>query len=417
MADLRRGQRMALMGTTVTVGLAGIKGAVGYITGSVALEADAVHSATDVLSLGAAWLGLKLASREPTERFPYGFYKAESLATLAIAVLILFAGIKIGLEGFREMGETPHLQMPALALGVALVSGLVSLGIARAERRIGKEINAQSLLATADDFRMDAFSALLVFVALAASALGVSHVEGLLAVGLAVLILWVGLSNGRIALYSLMDASLDPEMEKEISDLVMEVPGAKEVHELRLRRAGPFCFGEGHVLVSKSLDVARGHEIAELVATRIKQRFPSVDSFAVHLEPYRSKQRRVMIPLKNNQGLDSLVMDHFGRAKYFMFADVDGEQIKSFDVKPNEFRDRKVRAGLNVVKHFVDTENIDVLVTAQIGEIGFHAARDHYVEIYSVGKDASARQVLQDLAVGRLAPMSSPTHSSDDKRQ
>ena len=417
MVDLRRGQRTALIATVITVGLAVVKGVVGYLAGSVALLADALHSATDVLGIGASWFGLRLASRERTERFPYGFHKAESLATLAIAAFILFAGFQIGLEGIRRVRATPHLEMPLLAIAVALVSAAVSFGIARAERRVGREINAQSLLATADESRMDAFSSLLVFAALVASMFHVPYVEGILAIGLALLILWVGLSNGRVAIYSLMDASLDPEMEQQVVEVVQEVAGVREVHQLRLRRAGPFCFGEAHVLVAKSLDVARGHEIAEEVETCVKERFPSVDSFVTHLEPYRSKQRRVMIPLEDSRGLDSPVMEHFGRAKYFLFADVDGEEITSFDIKPNEFQDRKVRAGLNVVKHFIDSESIEALITPHIGEIGFHAARDHYVEIYGAEDGQSARQALQDLAIGRLALLSSPTHSSDGRTE
>ena len=415
MLDLRKAQRVALYASVATVLLAILKAIVGCLAGSVVLIADAVHSGTDVVCVLASWFGLRLASRERTERFPFGFYKAESLATLLVSLIILYAGVEILVEGVGNLRSVPKLDLPYAAMAVALLSAGLLWFIAQAERKAREQANAQSLLANADHSRMDALSSLLVFAALGATHFRVPYVEGLLAIVLSGLIVWVGLSNGRIALYSLMDASLEPEMEREMVEVIRHVPGVLDVHDLRLRRAGPFCFGETHLHVAKSLDISRGHEIAEKVAAEVKTQFPCVDSFVTHIEPHRSQERRVMVPVASAAGLESRVMGHFGRADHFLLAQVDGSDIKEFEIKPNEFRDRPVRAGLNVVKHFIEAEKIDALVTRQIGEIGFHALRDHYVEVYRAEDGRSAREVLSEFAAGRLEALTAPTHSSDEK--
>lgn len=414
MLDLRKGQQVALYASVATVLLASVKAVVGYLAGSVLLIADAVHSGTDVLCILASWLGLKLAARKPTDKFPYGFYKAESLATLLVSLIILYAGSQILLEGLGEVRSAPALALPYVAMAVALASAAFSWILARVERKVGKKTNAQSLVANADHTQMDALSSLLVFMALAASHAGVHYIGGGLAIAFAGLIFWVGITNGRVALYSLMDASLDPEMEQAMVAVVQGIPGVLEVHDLRVRHAGPYCFGETHLHLRKSLDIARGHEIAEKVAAKVKERFPSVDTFATHIEPHVSRERRVMVPVRDDSGLDSEVMGHFGRAAYFLFAQIDDHRIAEFEVKPNNFRDQPVRAGLNVVKHFLEAEKIDALVTQEIGEIGFHALRDHYVEVYRSQEGRTAREVLLDFAEGRLESLTAPTHSSGE---
>ncbi len=415
MADLEKGQRVALWASALTVALAVGKAVVGLMAHSVALVADALHSGADVVCVLASWFGLKLAAREPTERFPYGYYKAESLATLGVSALIVYAGVEVLMEGARKLHSPSSLDLPYLAMAAALASAAVSFWIARVERRVGEAIRSQSLLANADESRLDVLSSALVFAALVAAKLGAPRAEGLLAIALAGFILFAGFKNGRIALYSLMDASLDPEMEREAAEVVRQVPGVMAVENLRLRRAGPFCFGEAALQLAPSLDIARGHEIAENVAQALKERFPEIDGFMTHVEPHRGARRRVMIPVNEDAGLDSRVAGHFGRAPFFLFADMDGDEILRWEVKPNAHRGRPVRAGLQVVNHFIDEEKITALATREIGEIGFHALRDHYVELFRAEENQPAREVLADLAAGRLPALPEPTHRSDDK--
>jgi len=91
----KKGQKAALVAGLATVFFAIAKAIAGFISGSIVLMADAIHSATDSFSTFFAWFGLKIAQKEPTEKFPYGFYKVENITALIVSGLIFFAGFEI----------------------------------------------------------------------------------------------------------------------------------------------------------------------------------------------------------------------------------------------------------------------------------------------------------------------------------
>src|SRR6056297_3354145 len=93
-ADLRRSRGRALFSVGVNGALALGKGVAGVMSGSSALIGDAIHSATDVVGSTAAVIGLWLAGRRHPD-FPYGLYKAETIAALITSVTILLAGYEI----------------------------------------------------------------------------------------------------------------------------------------------------------------------------------------------------------------------------------------------------------------------------------------------------------------------------------
>ena len=100
---LKQGQRIAFIATLVAFLVAVMKATVGYLFDSQVLIADALHSVADLLSNFAAGFGLWLASRQKTAKFPYGLYKAETLACFVIGGFIVFAGIEIFREGFDKL--------------------------------------------------------------------------------------------------------------------------------------------------------------------------------------------------------------------------------------------------------------------------------------------------------------------------
>ena len=229
--------------------------AVGYLRGSPALLADAVHSGAHTVAIFASWIGLKLATRPPTKRFPFGLYRVETLASLAVSGVITFAGIGLLLEAVRGLasGDQPeHHSLEVLA--VALGSAVVSFGIFLREARVGRRLHSQSLLANADESRSDILSSTAVFAGATATYFSAPYLERIVTVGLSLLILWLGFKHGRVALYALIDASLDLDLEKEAASVAAATPGVMRVEQVRLRRSGPVRFGIAHI---SSLQVHR----------------------------------------------------------------------------------------------------------------------------------------------------------------
>jgi predicted Fe-Mo cluster-binding NifX family protein len=182
---------------------------------------------------------------------------------------------------------------------------------------------------------------------------------------------------------------------------------------VKIRRAGPFIFSEVGIEIEKSLDVNRGHEISHRVVREVRSQLPQVESLTVHIEPFIPSERKVMIPLESNEKLLSKVSSHFGRANFFAFVELSEYAPKAYHVRENSFKGKKVRAGLAVVNRFIQEEEVDTVIVREIGEIGFHTLRDHYIEIYRT-EEGNVEESLAKLLSGSLTRLEGPTHGSEE---
>lgn len=293
MNELKTGQRLTGIAMIIVVLLAALKAIVGFISGAMVVVADSVHSASDVLVLLASWFGFKIADRPATKKFPYGFYKAETLAAMFISLLILSAGVMLFAEGVRKLLIVCPLQHTSLALGVSLLAVIVSLTLSIWEKKVGKRINAHSLVATAEHTLMDAATSLLVFFSIILIKLGIPHIEGSLTILISAVIIWVGVKNGWIAVYGLMDATPNPELEITIANVADSITGVKGVGAVAVRQAGPFFLGELHLKVAGNTPVSTAHEISHEVEKAVKEKVPQLGALTVHIEPsVRSEERK-----------------------------------------------------------------------------------------------------------------------------
>ena len=415
MFDIKKGEKIAAIVIVITACLALVKGLAGYFCHSSALLADALHSGADVLAISASWLGLKLVQKKATDRFPFGYYKAETLAALFISIVIIYAGWEMLDAGYRKLFLISDLSLPFIAMGISLLSSLVSLSLVFIERSAGKQINSQSLLANADEQKIDVVSSLAVFVSIGMTAWKVPYVEGVVIMLIALLIFKIGLQNGLRAIYGLMDADLHPELKAAIEEIIRRIPGVEDLSRLKIRQAGPFVFTEAEIRVKKSAGIVRVHTISEAVEEQVKERFPVVESVIVHVEPYRSSRMRILIPTEEERGLESRVSGHFGRAPYFAYVDIEEQKITSTFFKENHYRDRKIHAGL-AAAHEVVNDRVDALVTQKLGEISFHTLRDHLVEIF-LTKGTTLSEVVENYLRNTLKPLTHPTHSSEREEE
>jgi cation diffusion facilitator family transporter len=134
--SLKQGQKVALAATLLTAFLAVGKFIIGYLSDSRILIADAIHSGVDVVAIFASWLGLWLASRKKSKKFPYGLYRAETFVTLIIGLLITLAGLVNLYEGYNKLFliPAPH-KFPILPVSVSILSLAAAYFIAKKEKK------------------------------------------------------------------------------------------------------------------------------------------------------------------------------------------------------------------------------------------------------------------------------------------
>jgi len=418
---LMRGRKLALAATLAILFLAVIKLVTGYLFDSRILIVDAFHSGADVLAIFASWFGLWLASQKKSKRFPYGLYRAETFVTLVIGVFITWAGIENLIEGYVKFFRVAPLhKFPLLPVLVSAVSLVAAYFIARKEKEIGTAINSQALLANASESFLDIGTSLAVMLGILLNYARVPYVEGSVIILIALLIIKLGTKNVWASVLVLMDASLDPGLQKEIEAMVHKVKGVKDVYEIRIRQSGPFKMVECEIATHSSIPVYQAHDLADRIENLIKDSYKQIDSVFVHVEPSKKNVLSVIIPVEEVNGLNSRVHGHFGRAPYFIILRLDGDNVEIEDFYYNEFiKDKdRIHVAIEVIKAVIK-HNLDIVFTPKIGEIAFYMLKDNFVDIYKAEEGSTVRQIIEKYRNNRVDKITEPhpAEESETRRQ
>jgi cation diffusion facilitator family transporter len=367
-ANLKRGENVAKYSSLANIFLASLKGIVGVLSGSIALIADAVNSFSDIFASLAVYIGLRFSQRKPDQKFPYGYYKLETFSSLIVALIIIFSGIEIAIESFNSFLNPEPIGIPLISLSVAAISAMVNLMFSRYKEKVGREIKSQALISDGKHSLIDVLSSLIVFTGIFLAYLGYTSIQGVAGVFVAVLIIYMGLKLGKDAVLVLLDVGMDPEKIQTVHSLVKSIPGVEGIHDMKVRRSGPFVFAELHLETKKELPVEKAYELSEKVKVKVKEVITELDTLTVQIEPAKKDMVRFAIPLENNDGLLSTVSNHFGKASYFLIADVFKGNLKSFKIKVNPGRNLERKKGIKSAE-FLANESVDVLIAGEdVGE-------------------------------------------------
>lgn len=292
MADLtEKGIRAAQLGVLVNTLLALTKLVAGVVGNSYALVADAIESGTDIFSSLIVMSGLRIARREPTEEFPFGYGRAENLATAVVALMLLGAAVGISIEAIREI-LTPHHLPAAWTLAVLVAVVLIKWWISRRVLAVGVDIDSTSIKADAWHHLSDAITSTAAFVGISIALWGGPGWESAddWATLIAVLVIAY---NGTVillaALRDLMDAAPDQDVIAPIREIAVKVPGVMAVEKLLVRRSGMVYHVAIHVQSAPTMSLHDAHSVGGHVKAAIRTAIPQVTSVLVHMEPYEKE--------------------------------------------------------------------------------------------------------------------------------
>lgn len=268
----------------------GLKGAVGIAINSLSLQADALHSVTDSANNILGLVATRFSSPRPDRDHPYGHLKYEAVGALAIAAFLGIACFEIlqgAIDRLMKGGKPVEIDGPELWL-LLIVLG-VNIFVAYYERSVGKRVNSPILIADARHTLSDVWVTIAVLGGLIGVWLGnlwniprLQSLDVLLAFPVAFMVFKSGLEVIKENLPYLVDEmAIAPEI---IHDIVMEVPGVLNCHDIASRGiVGRQVFMEMHLIVDAS-DVETAHHITEEVEERLTERFSPV-RVVIHVEP------------------------------------------------------------------------------------------------------------------------------------
>lgn len=287
-----------------------IKGLLGYLSGSIGLVADAIHSFTDVISSGTVVAGIKL-SRRKSKNFPYGLYKVENFVSLISSIFIFGAGYEIIRITFTRHEKLNPKYLP-YGIGVVICVMVITYYFSKYELKMGKKLRSPALMADAKHIRTDMFSSMVILAGLVGGFFKWS-LDKVAAGIVAIFVLKAGFEIFRDAIRVLLDASLDFETMDRVKSIVLGDPAVDSLKVLRGRNSGPFKFIEAEIVV-KVRDLHKAHEVSQRIEEEIKSKIEHVDQITIHYEPQEKNTVTFAVPVNEDK---SHLAEHFGKAPFF----------------------------------------------------------------------------------------------------
>ncbi len=279
-------QRYALLSIAAAIGTIVLKGMAWQLTGSVGLLSDAIESFVNLAgALMALWM-LALAEQPADENHPYGHSKAEYFSSALEGGLIVLAALSIGYTAIGRLLNPMPLEAVGLGLLVSVAASVVNFVVARILLKAGKEHQSITLEADAHHLMTDVWTSVGVILAVGLVALtGWIWLDPVIALAVAVNIVWTGWQLMRRSASGLMDAAL-PASELSRIDALLQTYAQHQIayHALRTRQAGRRTFISLHVLVPGNWSVQVAHDWVERMERDIRQIVPGAHITA-HIEP------------------------------------------------------------------------------------------------------------------------------------
>jgi cation diffusion facilitator family transporter len=274
---------LAVAAAVVTITL---KALAYWLTGSVGLLSDALESLVNLAAAVMALMMLQLAARPPSEEHAYGFSKAEYFSSGFEGALIFLAAIAIVVAAVERLHAPQPLQQLDIGLLISGAAAAVNLVVAQLLIRTGRRRSSIALEADGHHLMTDVWTSAGVIVALVAVLItGWQWLDPVIAIGVAINILWTGYRLLRRSALGLLDRAVPVSQRAAIGDVLSryEAQGVK-FHALRTRRAAGRSFVSVHVLVPGAWTVQRGHELLEEIERDIRVALPNA-AVLTHLEP------------------------------------------------------------------------------------------------------------------------------------
>lgn len=287
-----RGIRLVQLGLVVNILLAVVKATAGVLGHTYALVADAVESMTDVIGSLVVWGGLRVASRDPDDAYPFGYGKADSLAGLAVSVMLLGAALWVGLEAIREI-RTPHLTPAPWTLAVLVAVVLVKFGLFRRVLRVSDTFPSTAVRADAWHHASDAVTSAAAFAGISIALWGGPGWESaddwaaLLAAGV---IAWNAASLARRASGDLMDRAPDASVVDPVALAARSTTDVRAIEKLNVRKTGLVYHVDIHVQADPTMSLHDAHILSGRVKRAIMAAVPAVSGVLVHMEPFDGAQ-------------------------------------------------------------------------------------------------------------------------------
>lgn len=281
------------LGIVVNVLLTILKGVVGFISGSKALLADAAHSASDIVGSVVILFGIRIAMKPADEEHPYGHGKAETIASIIVALILIVVGIEIAITSAKVFfGETPTVPGKSALIAIA-ISLIIKELLFQYKYRLGKKINSIALISEAWHHRSDALSSGAALLGVGATLIGAHYnlsyliySDAVAGIIVSLIVIKVGYSLAKDASQIMMEKVLPKEEAQKFYDTALTIPRVLTIDQMHARTHGHYVVIDIKIGVDPDLTVQEGHTIAKDVKNTLIKKHKEVKDVLVHVNPF-----------------------------------------------------------------------------------------------------------------------------------
>lgn len=265
----------------------------GLLSGSIAIMADAANNLSDAGSSLIVLFGFKLAGQKPDPDHPFGHGRVEYISGLLVSMLIIYMAIELMKSSVDAILHPGEISFEPVILVILLASILVKFYMFLYNRKFGKRLRSEAMLATSMDSLSDMGATAAVLISMLVSHYTSLQIDGICGVLVALLIFYAGFTSAKETINPLLGQPPEPEFVKRIEEIVESEDEIIGLHDLIVHNYGP-----GRVMISLHAEVpADGdilslHDMIDNVEHRLKKELHC--AAVIHMDPVSTKDEQTL---------------------------------------------------------------------------------------------------------------------------
>lgn len=294
----------------------------GLTMNSVAVMADAFNNFSDAGSSIISFVGVKMAGKPADKDHPFGHGRIEYIAALIVAFLVIEVGFTFFKDSFAKILHPETITFQTISVVILVLSIGVKFWLGSFNRTLGKKIDSKVMLATAADSMGDVITTSVTILSILIFHFFHINVDGFVGLLVACVVMWAGIGIAKDTLEPLIGAPADPELSREIVELVESYDGIVGSHDLIVHNYGPGrSIASIHAEVPRDVDIDVSHEIIDKAEREVSKKLNLL--LVIHMDPVETRNERVLAIRKE---VEDAILSVDEKLSFHDFRMVDGKK-------------------------------------------------------------------------------------------